>query len=94
MNKKKIKNCLSENVVYAVFCTLCNKFLYIGETGDTLYQRMSLNYSRIRTGRDDQLCNHFREKGQYRTFQSYGDREITRKHGLQTNNRKIVEKET
>ena len=65
-NAYKVKSrvtCLSENLVYAVFCTQCNKFIYVGETGDTLYQRMSLNFSRIRTGRDDQLCNHFREKG-------------------------------
>ena len=32
-------NCKSVNVVYAIFCIKCDKIVYVGETGDTLYQR-------------------------------------------------------
>jgi hypothetical protein len=35
-------------VVYALFCKHCDKFIYVGETGDTLYQRHLLNLSLIR----------------------------------------------
>ncbi|KAH3870484.1 hypothetical protein DPMN_033672 [Dreissena polymorpha] len=40
----------STNVVYVVHCERCKTFVYVGETGDTLYQRHLLNLSRIRTG--------------------------------------------
>jgi hypothetical protein len=34
--------------------------MYVGETGDRLYQRMLLNFSRIRTGHPDPVGSHFR----------------------------------
>jgi len=43
-------DCKSSNVVYAVFCERCRAYVYIGETGDTLYQRHLLNLSRSAHG--------------------------------------------
>ena len=55
--------CKTENLIYAVFCVKCNKYLYVGETGGTLYQRMLLNFSRIRTKYNDPMCQHFFNDG-------------------------------
>ena len=52
-------NCKSVNVVYALFCVKCNKYIYVGETGDTLYQRHILNFSLIRRHQDDPVAKHF-----------------------------------
>lgn len=52
-------NCKSVNVVYAIFCLKCNKYIYVGETGDTLYQRHILNFSLIRREKDDPVAKHF-----------------------------------
>lgn len=54
-------NCKSRNLVYSIYCCVCCKYVYVGETGDTLYQRMLLNFSRIRTGRSDPVGDHFRQ---------------------------------
>ena len=35
-------NCKSIGVIYWIFCTKCNRNIYVGQTGDTLYQRMLL----------------------------------------------------
>ena len=35
-----------------IFCTNCDKNIYVGQTGDTFYQRMLLNFSKIRTKRN------------------------------------------
>ena len=48
-NVKNYINCQSTKVVYAVFCKKWTKYVYVGETGDTLYQRQLLNLSRIKT---------------------------------------------
>ena len=52
-------DCKSSNVVYAVFCERCRAYVYVGETGDTLYQRHLLNLSRIRTRHADPVAAHF-----------------------------------
>lgn len=53
-------NCKTVGVVYAINCTKCEKLIYVGQTGDTLYQRMLLNFSKIRTNKtDDPVANHF-----------------------------------
>ena len=57
-NVKNYINCKSENVVYGIFCLKCNNFIYVGETCE-LYQRMLLNFSRIRTRYDDPVAKHF-----------------------------------
>ena len=54
-------NCKSTNVIYAIFCKRCQKYVYVGETGDTLYQRQLLNLSMIRRRRDDPVAKHFFE---------------------------------
>ena len=40
-------------------CEICNKIIYVGETGDILYQRHLLNLSLIRRKVDDSVTNHF-----------------------------------
>ena len=47
-------------MVYALFCKhCCDKFIYVGETGDTLYQRHLLNLSLIRRQKPDPITIHF-----------------------------------
>jgi PhoPQ-activated pathogenicity-related protein len=33
--------------------------MYVGQTGDTFYQRMLLNFSMIRTRKHDNVAEHF-----------------------------------
>ena len=51
-------NCKSSNVVYALFCKRCDKKVYFGETGDSLYQRQILNLSLIHRNVDDPVARH------------------------------------
>lgn len=61
-NVRNYINCKTENVVYAIFCRKCDAYIYVGETGDTLYQRQLLNISRIRTkSKIDPVAKHFWE---------------------------------
>jgi hypothetical protein len=32
----KTYECKSTNVLYAVYCKRCKRYIYVGETGDTL----------------------------------------------------------
>jgi hypothetical protein len=52
-------DCKTTNVVYGIGCTECERIVYVGETGDRLYQRMLLNLSRIRTNYPDPVAKHF-----------------------------------
>ena len=54
-------NCKTTNVIYGIRCMKCSKLVYVGETGGTLYQRMLLNLSRMRTKAPDPIANHFNE---------------------------------
>jgi hypothetical protein len=36
-------------VIYAIICTECKSLVYVGQTGDTLYQRMILNTEKRRS---------------------------------------------
>ena len=56
-------DCKTADLVYAIYCAKCQKYVYVGETGCTLYQRMLLNFSRIRTGYPDPVAQHFRDHG-------------------------------
>jgi hypothetical protein len=47
------------NVVYALFCKHCDTFIYVEETGNTLYQRHLLNLSLIRRQKPDPIAIHF-----------------------------------
>lgn len=42
-----------------MFCKKCNKIVYVGETGVTLYQRHVLNLSLIRRETNDPVAMHF-----------------------------------
>jgi hypothetical protein len=42
-------NCKCASVIYSVYCKRCSNVLCVGQTGDTFYQRMLLNFSMIRT---------------------------------------------
>ena len=55
-NVKNYINCKTANVVYAFFCKNCDKFVYVGETRDTLYQRQLLNFSLIRRREPDPVA--------------------------------------
>ena len=56
-------DCLTSNVIYGIYCDLCSRIVYVGETGNTIYTRHQLNLSRIRTGRNtDPVVMHFRKK--------------------------------
>ena len=52
-------NCKTSNLIYSVRCKKCCKMMYVGQTGDTFYQRMLLNFSRIRTRKHDNVAEHF-----------------------------------
>ena len=54
-------NCRSENVVYSIFCRICDKTVYVGQT-ESLYQRMLLNFSMIRTKKSDAVAIHFNSR--------------------------------
>lgn len=76
-NKYEVKgniSCKTANLVYGIYCNKCMKTIYVGETGNTLYQRHLLNLSRIRTGRNtDPLNEHFRESTHsLNNFQIFG----------------------
>ena len=58
-NVKYHINCTTETVVYALFCKHCDKFIYVGETGDILHQRHLLNVSLIRRQKPDPIAIHF-----------------------------------
>ena len=66
-NEYKIQgniNCKTVGVIYNIICSHCNKLMYVGQTGDSLYQRMLLNFSKIRTGKtDDPVAKHFSQPG-------------------------------
>jgi hypothetical protein len=42
-------NCKTVGVIYCILCTECEKSIYVGQTGDKFYQRMLLNFSKIKT---------------------------------------------
>jgi hypothetical protein len=46
--------------------TECEKNIYVGQTGDKFYQRMLLNFSKIRTQKvKDPVAKHFCHKNNY-----------------------------
>jgi hypothetical protein len=48
-------NCKTVGVIYFILCTECEKNIYVGQTGDKFYQRMLLNFSKIRTQKVEDL---------------------------------------
>jgi hypothetical protein len=56
-------NCKTVGVIYCILCTECEKNIYVGQTGDKFYQRMLLNFSKIRTQKvEDPVAKHFCQK--------------------------------
>ena len=65
--------CQTKNVIYMASCNRCDKVIYIGETGTTLYQRTMNHLSSIRNNRyGAPLTKHFNERNH-----SIGDFRIT-----------------
>ena len=56
--------CKSRNVIYGIFCEVCNCVVYVGETGGPLYQRIQNHLSSIRCSRTEmEVAGHFNEAG-------------------------------
>ena len=54
-------NCKTVGVIYCI--TECEKNIYVRQTGDKFYQRMLLNFSKIRTQKvEDPVAKHFCQK--------------------------------
>ncbi|KAH3857401.1 hypothetical protein DPMN_100008 [Dreissena polymorpha] len=56
-------DCKSSNAVYAVNCRRCRRYVYVEETGGTLYQGHLLKLSRIRTQQSDPVAEQFYTDG-------------------------------
>ena len=56
--------CKSRNVIYGIFCEVCDCIVYVGETGGILYQRVQNHLSSIRCGRNEmEVAAHFNGEG-------------------------------
>ena len=51
--------CKTSNLVYGIHCDVCDKIVYVGETGTTLYERMANHISTVNTGKNDSIPKHF-----------------------------------
>ena len=60
----KTIGCKSRNVIYGVFCEVCECVVYVGETGGVLYQRIQNHLSSIRCSRMD-VGLHFNNVGHH-----------------------------
>ena len=56
-------NCKTVGIIYSIFCKKCQKVNYVGQTGDTFYQRMLLDFSMIRTKKTETVAKHFYTEG-------------------------------
>ena len=58
--------CRSRNVIYGIFCEVCECVVYVGETGGVLYQRVQNHMSTIRCKRNEmEVAAHFNEEGHH-----------------------------
>ena len=56
----KTIGCRSSNIIYGIWCTVCQIVVYVGETGGTLYQRTQNHLSSIRCERQGmEVARHF-----------------------------------
>ena len=51
----KTIGCRSSNLVYGVWCNKCEKVVYVGQTGDTIYMRTQNHLSSIRCRREGRI---------------------------------------
>ena len=54
--------CKSANVIYGIICKECRKVVYVGETGNTIYERFQNHISNIRRKKDDPISRHYNGK--------------------------------
>ena len=54
--------CKSANVIYGIICKECRKVVYVGETGNTIYERFQNHISNIRRKKDEPISRHFNGK--------------------------------
>ena len=52
-------NCNSSNIIFAISCNLCPKAIYIGETSNSIRQRMNGHRSDIKHNRNKPVAEHF-----------------------------------
>ena len=52
-------SCNSSNIIYAISCNLCPKAIYIGETSNSIRQRMNGHRSDIKHNRNTPVAEHF-----------------------------------
>ena len=67
VDKKYVFNdsisCKTSNLVYGILCKRCQKLVYVGETGTTLYERMANHISTVKNKKDDPIPRHFNTDG-------------------------------
>ena len=56
-------NCKTTSVIYCLVCKRCDKTIYVGQTGLSLYERMMVNLSNIRNRKQDPISEHFTNNG-------------------------------
>ena len=52
-------NCKSMNIVYGIKCLKCDELLYVGETGNKIYERFQNHLSSIRNNNSNPIAEHF-----------------------------------
>ena len=55
----KLINCKTTNIVYGIKCKECKKLLYVGETGNKIYERFQNHTSSIRKRANNPVADHF-----------------------------------
>ena len=55
--------CNTWNVVYGIYCRVCKKVVYVGETERTAQERMKEHLDDIRLKRQKSVPEHFYQKG-------------------------------
>ena len=57
--------CKTSNLVYGIWCVKCDKVVYVGQTGDTIYKRTQNHLSSIRCSREGRIpvSRHFSGEG-------------------------------
>ena len=52
-------NCKSSNLIYGISCKVCDRVVYVGETGTTMYERWQNHMSTVRRKTDNPISRHF-----------------------------------
>ena len=54
-------DCKSNNLIYGIYCNVCQCIVYVGETGTTLYERFQNHLCTVRKEKDEPIPNHFNQ---------------------------------